>query len=59
MVLVHNYSDDDAAVAFIAGLQTNHSYKHLVKHDVTNIKDILSRAQKYIQLEEATRSSTS
>ena len=34
------------------------STKHLVKLDITNMKDILSRAQKYVQLEEATRGST-
>jgi len=43
--MVYNCSDDVAAAAFIARLQTDHSYKLLVKHDVTNMKDILSRAQ--------------
>ena len=58
MALIYNCNDDVTAVAFIVGLETNHSfYKHLVKLDVTSLKDILSRTQKYIQLEEATRSS--
>ena len=56
--MVYNYSGDVAAVAFIIGLQTDHFfYKHLVKHDITNMKDILSRAQKYVQLDEAMRRS--
>jgi len=59
MVMVYNCSDDVVAATFIVRLQTDHSfYKHLVKHDITNMKDILSRAQKYVQLEEAIRSST-
>jgi len=58
MALVYNYNDDIAAAAFIVGLQINHSYKQLVKHNITNMKD-MSQAQKYIQLKAATRSSTS
>jgi len=30
----------------------------LAKHDITNMKNILSQAQKYTQLEEATRNTT-
>jgi len=46
------------AAAFISGLQVTHSfYKHLVKHEVTKMRDILARAQKYIQIEDATRRS--
>jgi len=45
MGMVYDCSDDVAATAFIAGLQIDHSfYKLLVKHDITNMKDILSRA---------------
>jgi len=59
MAMVYNCSDDVATTASIAGLHINHSfYKHLVKHDITNMKDILSRAQKYVQLEEAMQGST-
>jgi len=58
MALVYNCRDDVVVAAFIAGLQTDHSNKHLVKY-VTNMKDIMSRAKKYIQLEEATQGSTS
>ena len=58
MALVFNCNDGVATAAFIARLQTNHSfYKYLVKYDVTNMTDILSQPQEYIQLEEATRSS--
>ena len=42
MDMVYNCSDDVAATTFIARLQTDHSYKHLVKHDITNMKDIMS-----------------
>ena len=56
MALIYNCNDDVTVAAFTAGLKINHSfYKHLVKHDVTNMKDILSRTQKYIQVEKATR----
>jgi len=58
MALVYNYNDDVAATAFIAGLGINYSfYKHLMKHDVTNM-NILSRAEKYIELKEATMNTT-
>ena len=54
MVMVYNCSDNVVAATFIIRLQTDNSfYKHLVKHDITNIKDILFRVQKYVQLEEA------
>ena len=56
IVMIYNYRDV-AAPAFIVGLQTVHSfYKHLMKHDIN--MEILPRAQKYVQLEEATRDST-
>jgi len=59
MAMVYNCSDDVVTAAFIVGLQTDHSsYKHLEMHDVTNMKGIMSQAQKYIQLEETTRSTT-
>ena len=38
-------------------MQVTHSfYKHLVKHKVTKMRDILFGVQKYIQIEDATRS---
>ena len=47
MALVDNYNDDVAAAAFISRLQVTHSfYNHLVKNDVTKMRDILVRAQK-------------
>ena len=54
LTLVYNYNDV-VTVAFINGLQVFHSfYKHLVKHEVTKMRDILSRSKKYIQIENAT-----
>jgi len=58
MTLVYNCNDHTDAVTFISGLQVSHSYKHLVKYEVTRIRDILYRAQKYIQIEDATRGET-
>ena len=55
MAFVYNCNDDVAATAFVSGLQVTHSfYKHLVKYKVTKMMDILSRIQKYIQIEDAT-----
>ena len=49
MTLVYNYNENVAAAAFISGLQATHSfYKHLVKNDVTKMRDILVRTQKYM-----------
>ena len=53
MTLVYNCNDDVTAVAFIRVLQVSQSYKHLVKPEVTKMRDILARAQKYIQIEDA------
>ena len=51
MTLVYNCKDDVAVSTFITGLQVTHSfYKHLVKYELTKIRDILTCAQKYIQL---------
>ena len=51
MVLVYNCNDDVVATAFISGMQVIHSfYKHLVKHEVTKMGDILACAQKYIKM---------
>ena len=49
MIMVYNCSDEVTATTFSAKLQVNYSfYKHLVKHNITNMKDILSRVQKYV-----------
>jgi len=59
MALIYNCNEDIAAIAFISELQAIHSfYKHLVKHEVIKIGDILFRVQKYIQIKDATRSAT-
>ena len=51
MALVYNCNDDVAAVAFISGLQLTHSfYKHLVKHEVTKMRDILTHARSIFKL---------
>ena len=60
MALVYSYNEDVTAAMFISELQVTHSfYKHLVKNDVTKMRDILNRAQKYMQIEEATQAATS
>ena len=57
MALMYNCSEDVVVATFISGLHATHSfYKHLVKNDVTKMRDILVWAQKYMQIEEATRS---
>ena len=44
MSLIHNYNKDIVAIIFISGLQVIHAfYKHLVKNDVTKMRDILVR----------------
>jgi len=49
MALVYNCNDNVAAAAFVSGLQVVYSfYKYLVKYEITKMRDILSRAQKYI-----------
>jgi len=48
-----------AAAAFISELQITHFfYKHLVKHEVTKMRDILSRAQKYIRIKDVIQNAT-
>jgi len=60
IALVYNCNEDIVAAAFISGLQVSHLfYKHLMKNDITKIRDILIQAQKYIQVEEATRAASS
>ena len=57
MALVYNCNEDEAFATFISRLHVTYSfYKHLMKHDIN--MEILPRAQKYVQLEEATRDST-
>jgi len=41
MTLVYNCNEDVPAAAFISGLQVTYFYKHLVKYEVTKMKDIL------------------
>ena len=54
---VHNCNEHVVALAFISGLWVTHPlYKHLVKY-VTRWNEVLYRAQPYIQLEEAMKSS--
>jgi len=60
MAHVYNYNEDVAATMFISGLQVTHSFcKHLVKHEVTKMRDILFRVQKYIQIEDETAANRS
>jgi len=49
---ISNCGEDVSVLAFISGLQVSHPlYKHLLKHNVTRMSEVLSRAQPYIQLE--------
>ena len=49
---MYNFNDN-----IVSRLQVTHSfYKHFVKQEVIKMRDILSRAQKYIQIEDVTRS---
>ena len=51
MTLVYNCNEDVVVTAFISGLQVTHSfYKHLVKSDVTKMRDILVQTQKTCRL---------
>ena len=51
---VLNCGEDFFALAFISELQVSHLlYKHLLKHNVTRISEVLSRVHPYNQLEEA------
>ena len=51
---VSNCGEDISALAFISELQVSHPmYKHLLKHNVTWMGEVLSRDYPYIQLEEA------
>ena len=56
---VHSCSDDVAAAAFISGLRQDHSlYASLLKHNVTDMNEVLRRVPGYIRLEEAQRGSS-
>jgi len=60
MSSVYNCNEDVVATTFIFELQvTRLFYNHMVEKDVTNIGDILARAQKYMQIEEVTHAITS
>jgi len=51
---VSNCGDDVSALSFIRGLQVSHLlYKYFSKHNVTQMSEVLFRAQLYIQREEA------
>ena len=51
MALVYICNEDVAATTFINGLQVTHLfYKHLVKNNVTKMRDIPVRAHKYMQI---------
>jgi len=55
---VSNYREDIFVLTFISGLHVSHSlYKHLFKHNVTRMSEVLSRVQPYIQLKEAMNTS--
>ena len=48
---VFHCDEDVFVLAFISGLQVSHPlYKHLLKYDVTQMSEVLSRAQPCFQL---------
>jgi len=58
LVKVPNCSEDVSALTFINRLHVSHLlYKHLLKHDITQMSEVMSRAQSYIKLEKAMKSS--
>ena len=58
LVKIPNCGEDVSALAFISEMQVSHPlYKHLLKHNVTQMSEVLSPTQLYIKLEEATKTS--
>jgi hypothetical protein len=56
---IHNCSDEVAAAAFIGGLPLTHKFfEILVEHGVTQMSEVVRRAQGLIQVEEAKRSAS-
>jgi hypothetical protein len=54
---IHNCSDEVAAAAFIGGLPPTHKFfEVLVEHGVTQMSEVVRRAQGLIQVEETKRS---
>jgi len=46
---VSNCGEEVSTFTFISGLQVTHPlYKHLLKHNVAKMSEVLSRAQPYI-----------
>jgi len=57
MATIHNCSDEVAAAAFIGGLLPTHKFfEVLVEHGVTQMSEVVRRAQGLIQVEETKRS---
>ena len=59
MALICNCNKDVADASFSRMQVTNPFYKHLMKNNVTKMRDILTWVQKYIQIEGATRATSS
>ena len=56
---VSNYGEEVFTLAFISGMQDTHPLsKHLLKHNVVKISEVLSQARPYIQFEEAMKASS-
>ena len=56
---VSNYGEEVSALLFISRLQVTHPlYKHLLNHNVAKTIEALSRAQPFVQLEEAIKVSS-
>ena len=60
LVKIHNCSEDVSLFAFISRLQVTHPlYKHLLQYNVTRWSNTISRAQKYLNLEEVMKGTIS
>ena len=56
---VSNSGKEVAALAFISGLQVSCPlYKHLLKHNIAKMSEILTNAQPYIQLKKMMKASS-
>jgi len=56
---VPNCGEKIVALAFISGLQIAQPfYKHLLKHNIAELSELLSQAYPYIQLEETMKASS-
>jgi len=58
MALVYNCNKDVVVAAFIMVASHPLVLQHLVKNDISKMRDILVQTKKYMQIKEATRGAT-